>query len=430
MKKITHNLTFWVISFGILGYLSANLFGEKVWATSNNPPEIYGVILMVKTLFINMLKMLVAPIVFFSLVGGLINIGNVNTLKSLGKIAITYYISTTIIAIAIGLVAVFFIHPWEGSKLKNNGDKNVIISPKMQVLESSKFIDVNSNSASKIIGKILEKTFVNPFEALSERNILGIAFNAFLIGLGILLGVPGNSPLTTAITHINLALNKILSWFILFSPLGIFAIVFDFKLKMSGNIFTELLSFAVLVLGATLFHGVIVLPFIAKIYTGISPVELFKKIGKPLAIAFSTSSSSATLPVTMKTCENELGINPGVSGFVFPLGATMNMDGTALFEGVAAIFLANLYGIELTTVSILSIFFMAMISSIGAPGMPSGSMSGMQMVLLAAGIPLEAIGLLMIVEKPLDTFRTAVNVEGDIIGALIVQKSIDKNKKE
>ena len=149
---------------------------------------------------------------------------------------------------------------------------------------------------------------------------------------------------------------------------------------------------------------------------------LLKQILQPLIVAFSTSSSAATLPVSMRTAEEELKVDNSVSSFVLPLGATMNMDGTALFEAMAAIFLAYLYGIELSTVMIITIFLMSMVASIGAPGMPSASMSGMQMVMLAVGIPLEAIAILLVIERPLDTVRTSVNVEGDLIGTLVVQK--------
>ena len=141
-----------------------------------------------------------------------------------------------------------------------------------------------------------------------------------------------------------------------------------------------------------------------------------------MIVAFSTSSSAATLPVSMKTCEEEFGVNKSVSSFVLPLGATMNMDGTALFEALAAVFLAYLYGIELSNLALVTIFLMSMVASIGAPGMPSASMAGMQMVLLAVGIPLEAIAILLVIERPLDTIRTAVNVEGDIIGTLVVSR--------
>jgi len=170
----------------------------------------------------------------------------------------------------------------------------------------------------------------------------------------------------------------------------------------------------------------VILPLIAKVFAGVSPRELFSKAARPLMVAFATSSSSATLPVSITTAEDEFGVSKTVSGFVFPLGATMNMDGTALFEGIAAVFLAYLFGIDLGTVGMVMVFFMAMVSSIGAPGMPSGSMAGMQMVLLGAGIPLEAIGILLVVERPLDTIRTAVNVEGDMVGALVVQRKLGR----
>jgi Na+/H+-dicarboxylate symporter len=161
---------------------------------------------------------------------------------------------------------------------------------------------------------------------------------------------------------------------------------------------------------------------IAWLTTGLKPIELFRKIARPMIVAFSTSSSAATLPVSMKTCEEDLGVSKSVTSFVLPLGATMNMDGTALFEAMAAVFLAYLYGIELSNIALITIFLMSMVASIGAPGMPSASMSGMQMVLLAVGIPLEAIAILLVIERPLDTIRTAINVEGDIIGTLVVNR--------
>jgi len=172
----------------------------------------------------------------------------------------------------------------------------------------------------------------------------------------------------------------------------------------------------------TMIHGGIVLPAIAWFLGGRSPREFFSNVSRPLLVAFSTSSSSATLPVSMQACEEDLKVSNSVSSFVLPLGATMNMDGTALFEAIAAVFLAYLFGVELSTVAIVTVFLMAMVASIGAPGMPSASMAGMQMVLLAVGIPLEAIAILLVIERPLDTIRTAVNVEGDLVGSLVVDR--------
>ena len=426
MKKLKLNLAVWVAIFGVFGYVSASIFGDSSWVTTTSKPEFYKLILLIKDIFIQSLKMLVAPLIFFSLIGGLASIKEATKLKSLGSVAITYYLSTTLIAILIGLSVVFFIHPWENSGVRVNVSKDATMESNYDYKKPNKIIDAKDSSVITVVHKILKRSFVNPIASLANNNILGLVLAALLIGLAMITTLHGESQLFLLIEDINKILAKILGWFIMFSPVGIFAIVFDFKLKVQGDIFTQLLSFALVVFGATLIHGAVVLPTIARIFAGISPLTLFRKIANPLLIALGTSSSSATLPVTMKTCEEELGVSKAVSGFVFPLGATMNMDGTALFEGIAAIFLAHLYGVEMTTFTIFSIFFMSMISSVGAPGMPSGSMSGMQMVLIAAGIPLEAIGILLVIEKPLDTFRTAVNVEGDIIGALVVQKQMEK----
>ena len=190
----------------------------------------------------------------------------------------------------------------------------------------------------------------------------------------------------------------------------------------SQSVLTQLVQFSLLVVALTLVHGLVVLPAIAWFFGRKSPIALIAAISKPLLVAFSTSSSAATLPVSMRTCDEDLKVSKSVSSFVLPLGATMNMDGTALFEGVAAVFLAYLFGIELSNAAIFTVFLMSMVSSIGAPGMPSASMAGMQMVLLAVGIPLEAIAILLVIERPLDTIRTAVNVEGDLVGALVVDR--------
>lgn len=420
MKTWTKYLTLWVLLFGLVGHFLGSNFGDPNWASQSAPPEIYQLILFLKTGFLSILKMMVAPLVFFSLIGGILNIGTIDKLKGMGKITITYYLSTTLIAIMIGLTTVFFIHPWTNIEGQT---KNTLTIKKSQehALSKDRMINKDESGIFVIFKKLAKKSFVNPFNALSNNNILGIVAFALMLGIAILISVPLNSPIITLVEHTNKALSTLLGWIILTAPIGIFAITFDFALKVSGNIYDQLLSFALVVLAGTLVHGFIVLPLIAYFFGKTPPLKLWKAISRPLLIALTTASSQATLPVTMKTCEEELGVDKSVSGFVFPLGATMNMDGTALFEGIAAIFLAHLYGIDLSTFSIISIFIMSMISSIGAPGMPSGSMSGMQMVLIAAGIPLEAIGILMVVERPLDTFRTAVNVKGDIVGALVTQ---------
>ena len=425
LQKITKNLTFWVAMAGVLGYLSALTFGDSAWPDASAPPAFYELILLLKTSFLALLKMLVAPIIFFSLIGGLLSIGDAARLKTLGSITIGYYVCTTAIAICIGLTAVFFVHPWVGTVEQISVDA-VTRSP--GYVQPAQFIDQSSGSVIRVVQGLLSTAFTNPFRALADLNILGIATNAFILGLGLLLAVPKDSPLVTGVQHINDMLHKVLSWVVLTTPIGLYAIIFDVTLKSGGTLLNSLLGFVAVVVGGTLLHGLIILPLIAKFFGGVGPVIFFKKALKPLMVAFATASSSATLPVSMQTAEEEFGVSQTVASFVFPLGATMNMDGTALYEGIAAVFLAYLFGIDLSTTAMVTIFFMAMVSSIGAPGMPSGSMAGMQMVLLGAGIPLEAIGILLVVERPLDTIRTAVNVEGDMIGALVTQARLGKNQ--
>lgn len=426
MQKLLKNLTFWIFLAAIFGYFGAALFGNKAWVGEAQIPLFYQLVLFAKSAFINALKMMIAPIIFFSLVGGIIGIGQITKLRDMGLVTVAYYMSTTCIAIVIGLLAVFFVHPWE-----NSGERiNVATAQENSAIykKPAKLIEQADTSVIAIVKGIFEKALVNPFQALSEGNILGIVTCALMLGLALLVVHAGDSPLYSIVHDINLVINRVLGWIMKTTPIGIFAIAFDFQLKAGEAIVGQLLSFSLVVFGATMIHGLFVLPTIGWFFGGVKPLEFFKKAAKPLLVAFSTSSSSATLPITIQTTEEEFGVSEGVSGFVFPLGATMNMDGTALFEGIAAVFLAYLYNIDLSPAATFAIFFMAMISSIGAPGMPSASMSGMQMVLLAAGIPLEAIGILIVIDKPLDTFRTAVNVEGDIIGALVTQRSIDKKE--
>ncbi len=415
------NLTFQVFLGALVGILLA-LGLENT--TQVDPGSFIGdTVQMIKSVFLAALRMLIAPMIFFSLIGGIAGIGNVVRLRALGSATVFYYLLTTAIAISLALIAVFFLHPWTN------------YPPPMEMtvqLTQGRMIDPGGDSLIYVLRQVLTLAFTNPFTALVEMNILGIVTNAFLIGIAMVLVLNADSPLFNLVRDINQVINRVLAWVIRVLPIGVFAILFDFTTRLSGdggqaqNFLTQLLQFSLLVVTLTLIHGLVILPGIAYLYTGHTPFLLLKKLSRPLLVAFSTSSSAATLPVSMQTADEELGVDSSVYSFVLPLGATMNMDGTALFEAVAAVFLAYLYGIELSALMVFTIFLMSMVSSIGAPGMPTASMAGMQMVLLAVGIPLEAIAILLVIERPLDTVRTAVNVEGDLIGSLCVQKYVGK----
>ncbi|MGF1724819.1 dicarboxylate/amino acid:cation symporter [Photobacterium nomapromontoriensis] len=370
----------------------------------------YQVLLLGKTSYIGLLKMVVGIMVLLSLIEGITNIGSTVRLKSLGGRTILFYTVTTLLAISLGLGTSLLLPPWQP------------LVQAVPVADSVTLISEDAASGGAIVTKMFNMALVNPVAAIANGNLLAIVVFAFMMGISLLIALPEKHPLLDVISGLNKGINTMVHGIVRLSPLAIFAIVFEFSLTGGKALFGQLAMFALLVFVLTLIHGLVVLPSIAKVITGINPLPLFKAISAPLAMAFATSSSAATLPLSMQAAEEKLGVSPSTSSMVLPLGSVMNMDGTALFEGVAAIFLAQLYGIDLNTTGLVMIFIMAMVSSVGAPGMPSGSMSGMQLVLLAAGIPLEAIAILLIIERPLDTFRTAVNVEGDLIAALVVDK--------
>lgn len=421
IDPLLKNLTFQVFVAAAAGILIA-LFYQSIMP--EGAVAVSDTIEFLKKAFLALLKMLIAPMIFFSLIGGIISIGNVIRLRQMGGVTVAYYLTTTGIAIVLALIVVLFFHPWTAYP--------PVMSAAIDA-SSTRMLEPGSDSIIRVLTTMASLAFTNPFSALVDLNILGIVTNALLAGVAMVLVLDPESPLFKLVHDVNQVIIQILKWVIRVLPIGIFAILFDFTLRLSTGeghseaFLTQLFQFGALVVGLTLLHGLVVLPLIAWLTTRTSPLVLVKKITQPLLVAFSTSSSAATLPVTMRTAEEELGVDNSVSSFVLPLGATMNMDGTALFEAMAAIFLAYLYGIELSTVMIFTVFLMSMVASIGAPGMPSASMSGMQMVLLAVGIPLEAIAILLVIERPLDTIRTSVNVEGDLIGSLVVDRYLKRN---
>ncbi|MGR5080760.1 dicarboxylate/amino acid:cation symporter [Photobacterium swingsii] len=397
----------------LLAAISASLLAQLFPADYiNTDSASFSLLMLAKTTYIGLLKMVVGIVVMLSLLQGITSIGSTVKFKLLGCKTVAFYSFTSIIAISLGLGASLTLPAWPQ-----------LVDPATVTLsEHTQLIDNSSASSDAIIGKLISIALQNPIAALSNTNLLAIVVFSILLGIALLASLPAKHAVFDVISGLNKAVNTLVSGIIQFAPYAVFAIVFEFSVTSNGELFGQLARFAGLVFLLTFIHGAIVLPSIAKATTGIGFKSLFKALSAPMVMAFTTSSSSATLPLSMQTAEQELGVSQSTSSMVLPLGAIMNMDGTALFEGVAAIFLAQLYGIDLGTSGYIMIFIMAMVSSIGAPGMPSGSMSGMQLVLLAAGIPLEAIAILLIIERPLDTFRTAVNVEGDIIAALVVDK--------
>ena len=392
------------------------------WALATFAPPseaLTTVMAMARSLFLDGLKLIIAPLIFFSLISGILRLRGTAQMRSLGTTTLLYYLGTTGIAILIGLTVVTWLHPW--TALPPLDLAQVSVDENVRLVS-----DADAGIGAVLLG-LLQRMLVNPFAAMADLNILGIVTNAVLFGLAGLIALPQESRLPSLVHEITNIIYRVAGWIVLLAPVGILGIVYSLAQSLETAVITQLVTFGLVVIGATAVHSMVVLPLIAWWFGGLSPKALFSAAGRAMFVALTTSSSAATLPVSMQTAEERLGVRRSTASFVLPLGATINMDGTALFEGIAAVFLAYLFGVDLGTVGLFAVFFVAMIASVGAPGVPSGSMAGMQMVLLAAGIPLEGIGLLLLIERPLDTFRTAVNVQGDLVACVVAERTVFKD---
>jgi Na+/H+-dicarboxylate symporter len=266
--------------------------------------------------------------------------------------------------------------------------------------------------------------FENPFASLANGKILPLIIFSILIGIALNEKNKALNPARDFFKSFYEIIFKIVNWIMYIAPFGIFGLLVNMVVSQNITIFSQVGIFMLIVIGVILFHGIIFLPTLLFIFNRVNILSLWKGGRVSFISAFATSSSSATLPITLKASQNNFGASKDVSNFVLPIGATMNMDGTAMYEAAAALFIANLVGLDLGLSQQFVLFFIAMIASIGAPGIPSAGMVTMAMVLQVLGLPLEALGILIPMDRLLDTFRTTVNVEGDLVGTLIIDKLV------
>ena len=373
-----------LIAAALLGWGCATLFPETLWLD--------GLTRIVQSTFLAALRMIIVPLIFFSLLTGILQLRNATSMGRLGAVALGYYTATSAIAICIGLVVVFFIHPWTSSP-------PLAVMPDVPL----KLIDTAESGTLALISNLLQSMLVNPFTAMAETNILGVLTTALLFGVAAAFTLPEDSRWPELFNQLTQVIYRVACWVLATLPVGLFAIAYQLTERIDVNTLLSLGQFAGVVFGATALHGLVILPLIGWWIGGIPPHQLLRRATQPMLTALITSSSAATLPLSMTTAEEKLGVDRNKAAFVLPLGATVNMDGTALFEGIAVIFLAYMFSIPLDGAAVVMVFLITMLASAGAPGIPSGSMAGMQVILLAVGIPLEAIGLLLLIERPLDT---------------------------
>lgn len=368
------------------------------------------------TLFLNALKMLIVPLVISSIIVGMMEL-QPDSLGRLGLKTLLYYASTSLVAILIGLAAVNLFQPGivDGVPAK---DVIGLSADTVTVLDK-----VDGRGAGDIADVFLRMIPSNIISAAAQGQMLGLIFFALIFGYFISRLKDELRSSQKMFWKGLLAIMMMMTELVMkFSPIGVFALVCKVVLLSGVEAFAPLAVFFITVLVALLVHLLVFLPAVLKFVAGVSPLRHYKAMLPALLTAFSTSSSSATLPVTIDCVENRAGVSNQVSGFTLPLGATVNMDGTALYECVAAMFIAQAYGLQLDIVTQFTIVLIALLTSIGVAGIPSASLVAIAIILSAIGLPLEAIGLILVVDRVLDMCRTAVNVFSDSCAAVTIAK--------
>ncbi len=364
---------------------------------------------LVGNLFLDLLRLVLIPLVFASIVVGVANLREHDQMHRVWTITLGFFAATMAIAILIGFTAANVFRPGEGLHLEMFADATRNYQARQMPLD-------------EYIAQFLRGIFQNPFKALAQGDIFAVLVVALVLGIAMVVGGERYRNIRLLIQELHELCLMVVGWIMHIAPLGIAALLLQLVATQKVELLQSLLHFIAVVTGSTLFHGIVVLPGILWMVTGMTPWRFFKGSREAMITAFATSSSAATLPVTLRCTTQHLHVKKDVANFVVPLGATVNMDGTALYEAAAALFVARLAGIELDIAQQLIIFFVAMLGAIGAPGIPSVGMLSMVLVLESVGLPTEAIAILLPIDRVLDTVRTAVNVQGDMIGSVIVDR--------
>lgn len=361
-------------------------------------------------IFIGFLKLILVPLIFTSIVVGVSNLQAHDRMHRVWKVTVLCCLTTTTIAVTIGIACAHLFEPGKGLHID-------LFQQAMSGFEAKQQL-----SPSEFITQFIQGLLVNPFKAMAENNILAVVVFALLVGAALVAGGKQLQAVNTLFNQSFQLIMRIVGWIMVLAPIGIFALMAKLIATENLAVLGSLAKFATVVTGTTIFHGLVVLPALLWIFGRMSPLTFFRGARPALITAFATSSSSATMPVSMRCAEQNLGVNPSIVGFVVPLGSQMNMDGTALYEAAAALFIANLVGLDLTVGQQVVVCLTAMIASLGAPGIPSAGMVTMIMVLQSVGLPAEAVAILLPIDRILDTVRTVVNVQGDMMISVVVQR--------
>ncbi|MFZ5942917.1 MAG: dicarboxylate/amino acid:cation symporter [Bacillota bacterium] len=358
------------------------------------------------TLFLRLIKMVIAPLVFASIVVGASSVGDVKKLGRIGSKTIAYYLVTTAIAVIIGLVLGNVLQPGAG----------------LQLPVDAKY---EGKQAPSIINVLLEVVPDNPLQALVSGSMLQIIFFAIFIGIAITLIGKKGDPVRNFFDGFAEVMYKITGIVMEVAPYGVFGLIAPVVAAYGLDVLAPLAMVIFAVYLGAIIHGAVVYSTAVKIFAKMSPLTFFKGIFPAQVIAFSTCSSAGTLPATIKCVEDNLGVSNDTASFVLPLGATINMDGTSLYQGVCALFVAQVYGIDLSLGQQLTVVITGTLASIGAAGVPGAGLIMLTMVLASVGLPLDGVALVAGIDRILDMARTTLNVTGDASAAVVVAATED-----
>lgn len=414
MKKISLH---WKIIIGmflgvIIGLIFSSFSAGSTYITNFVKP--FG------TIFINSLKLIAIPLILASLIKGISDLKDISKLSSMGLLTIMTYLTTTIIAVSIGLLVVNSVGP--GKSISDETRTELINAYSNDANEKRDIAEEKKKSGPlQPLIDLVPSNFLNA--ASDNKNMLQVIFFSILFGIAmILIPAEKSKPVKTFFDSLNDVILKIIDIIMTCAPFGVFALLASLIVEAPNiDLLKSLILYSITLL-VGLFVVIIIYLLFIKIFLKRNLREFINGILPAQLVAFSTSSSAATLPVTMDRVENELGVKKEVSSFVLPIGATINMDGTAVYQAVAAVFIAQTFGLDLSLIDQLGIITTATLASIGAAAVPSAGIIVLVIVLAQAGIPEAGLALIFAVDRPLDMFRTVVNVTGDAMVSLIVSK--------
>jgi Na+/H+-dicarboxylate symporter len=408
----------------LIAIMLAILVGYTInqFTTDASTPSLFGIAYVsifnyIGTMFLNALRMIIVPLITSSIIIGVAGIGSGGNLGALGGKTLLFYASTTLAAILVGLLVINAIGP---GYVDGEPARDLLALDASTVDIAS---EIEGRGAGDVAEVFLRMVPPNIIRAAAEGQMLGLIFFAILFGYFMThLDNQYASPLYNFWNGVFHVMMKMTEWIMLFAPIGVFGLVAKVVAETGFDAAGPLATFAIAVIAALAIHAFVTLPLLLRFVGRVDPLKTLKGASPAMLTAFSTASSSATLPITMDSVEENIGVSNKVSSFVLPLGATVNMNGTALYECAAAMFLAQAYGLDLTLGVQFTIVAIALMTSIGVAGVPSASLVAIAIILVAVGLPVEAIGVLMVFDRILDMMRTSINIWGDCCCATIVAR--------